>query len=436
MAICARTCRSAAACRRAPRSKSPSCAGCATLFDADAGRCARWRSWDSGPRTTSSVRRSASWTRWRRAWRSRAHRALLDTRTLAVRAGARCRPARELVVINSGVAHNHAAGDYRTRRAECERAAGVARRAAAARPGGHRPRSRRCRCPIPINRRARHVVTENQRVLDCRRRDAPRRRSSGSADCSTHRTPRSATTSRCRCPRSICWCGWPRPSPPCLGARLTGGGFGGSDRGCWCAPRRASGVADRVIADYAAEARSDRVDDVLVPQPPRTDRRHGGIRHETHKSRRISDESFRRVFVLPSLPMPGPMPGGDQPELLPAGFASGRALALVRKPHRGRARAGAVAGPRAIWGGRLTERPTTPTAGSRPSDRLPRRSRAATRRGPSCSTRACAPHSSARRRPALHAPGRIARVTPSPAATSSSRRRPPRARRSATTRRS
>src|SRR4029077_14484547 len=29
----------------------------------------------------------------------------------------------ELAVINSGVAHNHAAGDYRTRRNECERAA-------------------------------------------------------------------------------------------------------------------------------------------------------------------------------------------------------------------------------------------------------------------------------------------------------------------------
>ena len=33
--------------------------------------------------------------------------------------------ATELVVINSGVAHNHAAGDYRTRRAECDRAAAL-----------------------------------------------------------------------------------------------------------------------------------------------------------------------------------------------------------------------------------------------------------------------------------------------------------------------
>ena len=35
----------------------------------------------------------------------------------------RCRAGVELVVINSGVAHNHAKGDYRTRRAECEQAA-------------------------------------------------------------------------------------------------------------------------------------------------------------------------------------------------------------------------------------------------------------------------------------------------------------------------
>src|SRR5262249_4181879 len=31
----------------------------------------------------------------------------------------------DLVVINSGVAHRHSAGDYNTRRAECERAAGL-----------------------------------------------------------------------------------------------------------------------------------------------------------------------------------------------------------------------------------------------------------------------------------------------------------------------
>ena len=53
----------------------------------------------------------------------------IDTRSLAYEPVALPRGT-ELVVINSGVAHQHAGGDYRTRRAESERAAallGVAR---------------------------------------------------------------------------------------------------------------------------------------------------------------------------------------------------------------------------------------------------------------------------------------------------------------------
>ena len=48
----------------------------------------------------------------------------VDTRTLATEPVA-LPAATELVVINSGVAHHHAHGDYRTRRAECERAASL-----------------------------------------------------------------------------------------------------------------------------------------------------------------------------------------------------------------------------------------------------------------------------------------------------------------------
>ena len=52
----------------------------------------------------------------------------LDTRSLDFTDRAAAARASDLVVINSGVAHNHAKGDYRTRRAECERAAAAARR--------------------------------------------------------------------------------------------------------------------------------------------------------------------------------------------------------------------------------------------------------------------------------------------------------------------
>ena len=80
-------------------------------------------------------------------------------------ASCRCRPTAELVVLNSGVAHNHAKGDYRTRRAECEEAARQLGVAAAARPR----RCTTCRAcmelPEPLGRRARHVVTEDARVL-------------------------------------------------------------------------------------------------------------------------------------------------------------------------------------------------------------------------------------------------------------------------------
>ena len=70
----------------------------------------------------------------------------------------------ELLVIDSGVAHDHAAGDYRTRRAEVERAAALLsvptlRDVDESRLGDV------ARLPPPLDRRARHVVTENARVL-------------------------------------------------------------------------------------------------------------------------------------------------------------------------------------------------------------------------------------------------------------------------------
>jgi galactokinase len=70
----------------------------------------------------------------------------------------------ELGVIDSGLAHSHVRGEYRTRRQECD--------AAAAMLGVEKLRaltpddlSRIARLPDPLNRRARHVVTENARVL-------------------------------------------------------------------------------------------------------------------------------------------------------------------------------------------------------------------------------------------------------------------------------
>jgi galactokinase len=66
-----------------------------------------------------------------------------------------------LIVIDSGVAHSHAAGDYRTRRAECARAAallGVPQ----LRDVSSSELARVAALPPPLDRRARHVVTENR----------------------------------------------------------------------------------------------------------------------------------------------------------------------------------------------------------------------------------------------------------------------------------
>lgn len=73
-------------------------------------------------------------------------------------------PGVELGVIDSGIPHSHASGEYRTRRRECEDAAqqlGVRW----LRDVPIEDLARIEELPSPLNRRARHVVTENARVL-------------------------------------------------------------------------------------------------------------------------------------------------------------------------------------------------------------------------------------------------------------------------------
>ena len=69
-------------------------------------------------------------------------------------------------MINSGVAHQHADGDYRTRRAECERGGARCSASPQLRDVGVDDLPRIAALPAPLDRRARHVVTENERVLD------------------------------------------------------------------------------------------------------------------------------------------------------------------------------------------------------------------------------------------------------------------------------
>lgn len=87
----------------------------------------------------------------------------IDTRTLEHTRVPLPRDA-ELLVIDSGVRHSHAGGDYRVRRDECHRAARMLR-VAALRDVGVDDLTAIEALPSPLNRRARHVVTENARVL-------------------------------------------------------------------------------------------------------------------------------------------------------------------------------------------------------------------------------------------------------------------------------
>jgi galactokinase len=134
----------------------------------------------------------------------------------------------ELVVIHSGVTHALRAGggDYNTRRAECEQAA--------ERLGVHHLRDlnvddlpRVEELPEPLNRRARHVVTENARVLEAvealRRGELDRLGSLFVASNASMRDDYEVSTSEVDLLVELACA-----QPEVFGARLTGGGFGGA----------------------------------------------------------------------------------------------------------------------------------------------------------------------------------------------------------------
>jgi galactokinase len=149
----------------------------------------------------------------------------LDTRSLAWR----CIPlptAFEVVVIDSGVPHAHAAGEYNRRRAECEEAA---RRLGVVclrelTPGDA---ARVDRLPEPLVGRVRHVMRENARV-EAAVEALVREESAtlGALLQASHASLRDdyavSTPELDRIVALAC------TDPDVHGARLTGGGFGGS----------------------------------------------------------------------------------------------------------------------------------------------------------------------------------------------------------------
>ena len=152
-----------------------------------------------------------------------ADRALqIDFRTLSVQPVALELGEFKLVTLHSGEAHSHARSGYNERRAECAEAASLLG-VASLRDATLEEASR---LPEPLSRRARHVITENSRVeeavraLERRDMDELGRLLDAShaslRDCYEVSTP-AVEEAVGRCKRA-----------GALGARIMGGGFGGS----------------------------------------------------------------------------------------------------------------------------------------------------------------------------------------------------------------
>jgi galactokinase len=149
----------------------------------------------------------------------------LDTRSLAFER-LPLPPSIEIVVIDSGVTHAHAGGAYVTRRRESFEAAallGVAR----LRDVSPAELSRIAELPPVLARRARHIVTENARVLAAvaalRSGDAQQLGELFLASHASMRDDYETSTPEVDALVSIA-----AQHPDVYGARLTGGGFGGA----------------------------------------------------------------------------------------------------------------------------------------------------------------------------------------------------------------
>ncbi|OBI31399.1 galactokinase [Mycobacterium sp. E1386] len=130
-----------------------------------------------------------------------------------------------LLVIDSRAPHSHADGDYAARRASCERAAAVLDFAQRRHPEIRGPTlAAAVRDPVDA-RRARHVLSENQRVLDCvaalNSSDFAQAGRIFSASHASMRDDFEITTEH------IDLIADTAVRAGALGARMTGGGFGG-----------------------------------------------------------------------------------------------------------------------------------------------------------------------------------------------------------------
>ena len=156
-------CRSARACRRARRWRWPACGRFARRSTSTASTTSGWRSLARRPKTTSSAPTAGSWTRWRPAWRTAAPPCSW-TPAASSSDASRCRrrrPGRH--PFGRGARDRRRRLQHAPRRVRRRPPDASACRNCAISASPIWPASSSCRTRSA--RRARHVVTEDERVL-------------------------------------------------------------------------------------------------------------------------------------------------------------------------------------------------------------------------------------------------------------------------------
>ena len=154
----------------------------------------------------------------------------------------------DLVVINSGVTHNHASGDYNQRRAECELAC-ERLEIVNLRDFGMSDLAKLDQLDEKLKRRARHVITENERVHEAvqaiRAVDLNRLGELFYQSHASMRDDYEVSVHEIDLLVELC-----REEKTVYGARLTGGGFGGSIVAL-TQPRQGRQLAERIVERYS-----------------------------------------------------------------------------------------------------------------------------------------------------------------------------------------
>lgn len=188
------------------------------------------------------------------------HALFVDTRTLETSL-VKLPAGLEIAVVNSGIQHNHATGGYRQRQQECMEAAhllGVA----SLRDLDETRRADVAALPAPLDRRVRHVLAENGRVLQMvealRTRNLQQIGRLADASHVSLRDDYEVSLAEIDAMVEIA-----RAEPAVLGARLTGGGFGGA-----IVILTRVGHARRVAEAVAQKARAELFVEAVALVPP------------------------------------------------------------------------------------------------------------------------------------------------------------------------